>query len=185
MREPDITCRLCGTHDEHILELGGCPCIIKILRQLLRLADHRSYTFTDILLAFPDEKKQGLRNMLIIASTFIIRHFYLVEEQSTAYTDHATITKLTLAKFAQLALGFSQKIKRRIFFNSCSGTNTLDITKCSRTIVPFASLSPTGDLQYPRFTLKLLNKYGLQRYIPNSRPSRNHPSPSLNSGGHP
>jgi hypothetical protein len=109
MRETDITCRLCGTQDEHILELGGCPCIIKILRPLLRLAGHRSYTFTDILFAFPDEKNLGLPNMLIIAWKFIIRHFYQIDEQATAYTDHVTITKLTLARFAELALGFSQK----------------------------------------------------------------------------
>jgi hypothetical protein len=97
MRETDITCRLCGTLDEHILELEGYPCIIKILRPLLRLAGHRSYTFTDILFAFPDEKNQGLPNMLIIAWKFIIRHFYQSDEQVTAYPDHATITKLTLA----------------------------------------------------------------------------------------
>jgi hypothetical protein len=47
-----VACRLlCGTHDEHILELGGCPCVIKILRPLLRFAGHRSYTFTDVLFA--------------------------------------------------------------------------------------------------------------------------------------
>jgi hypothetical protein len=106
-----------------------------------------------MLFAFPDEKNQGLPNMLIIAWKVIIRHFYQLDEQATAYTDHATITKLALARFAELALGFSQKIKRRIFLNSCSGTNTPDIAKCSKTILPFASLSPTGDLQYPPSTL--------------------------------
>jgi hypothetical protein len=38
---------------------------------------------------------------------------YRIDEQATAYTytDHATITELTLAGFSELALGFSQKPK--------------------------------------------------------------------------
>jgi hypothetical protein len=61
MRESNTTCRLCGTHEEHILELGGCPCVIKILKPLLKLAGCRSYKYTDILFAFPDEETFGLK----------------------------------------------------------------------------------------------------------------------------
>jgi hypothetical protein len=80
---------------------------------------------------FPDKENQGLPVMLIIAWKLIIQHFYQIDGQSAAFTDHSTISKLTLARFAKLALeakGSSAEkssIKRRIFFNSnsCSGTN--------------------------------------------------------------
>jgi hypothetical protein len=76
MREFNTTCRLCGTHEEHILELGGCPCVVKILKPLLKLAACRSYKYTDILFAFPDEETQGLKKSIILAWKFAIRHFY-------------------------------------------------------------------------------------------------------------
>jgi hypothetical protein len=108
MKECNTICRLYGRHVEHILELGSCHCVIKILRPFLKLAGHRSYKITDILFAFPDEESQGLKNIVILAWKFIIRHFYQNSEQPIAFTKHTSISKAILARFAELALGFSR-----------------------------------------------------------------------------
>jgi hypothetical protein len=123
---------------EHILGLGSCHCVIKILRPSLKLAGHRSHKITDILFAFPDEESQGLKNIVILAWKFIIRHFYQNSEQPIAFTEHASISKAILARFAKLALGFSQKLKGRIFYNTCSGTSTPKIAQCNKSLLPIA-----------------------------------------------
>jgi hypothetical protein len=61
MRESNTTCRLCGTHEEHILELGGCPCVIKILKPLLKLAGCRSYKYTNILFASRTKRREAAK----------------------------------------------------------------------------------------------------------------------------
>jgi hypothetical protein len=138
MKESNTTCRLCGRHVEHILELGSCYCVIKILRPFLRLAGHRSYKITDIFFAFPpDEESQGLKNIVILAWHFIIRHFYQNSEQPIAFTEHTSISKAILARFAELALGFS-----RIFYNTCSGTSTQTKHNATKHYSPLPSYLP-------------------------------------------
>jgi hypothetical protein len=90
---------------EHILELGTCHCVIKILKPFLKLAGHRSYEITDVLFAVPDEESQGLKNIVFLAWKFIIRHFYPNSEQPIAFTEHTSISKAVLARSAELALG--------------------------------------------------------------------------------
>jgi hypothetical protein len=71
-------------------------------------------------------RKTPPKKIIILAWKFIIHHFYQSSEQHVAFTDHTSITKATLARFAELALalGFSQKFERRIYYNTCSGANT-------------------------------------------------------------
>jgi hypothetical protein len=53
----------------------------------------------------------GLTYLTIIAWKFIIRHFYQNSETPLAFTDHRALAKLTLGRFAELALGYCRKIK--------------------------------------------------------------------------
>jgi hypothetical protein len=169
MNESNKQCRFCGAQTEHILHLGGCPTVIKILRPFLKLTGQRRFKYTDILFAFPDAETEGIKNIIILAWKFIIRHFYQDSLTPVAFTDCKVISKLILGRFAELALGWSQRIKRRIYTNACSGASAINTQKCSRMSLPLATISLRGDLIYEPATLDLLKKYDLHRYIPHPR----------------
>jgi hypothetical protein len=75
----------------------------------------RRFKYTDILFAFPDVEREGIKNIIILAWKFIIRLFYQNSLSPVAFTDCKSISKLILGGFAELALGWSQHIKRRIY----------------------------------------------------------------------
>jgi hypothetical protein len=133
------------------------------------MTGQRRLKCTDILFALPDAESEGIKNIIILAWKFIIRHFYENCLTPVAFTDCKSISKLILGRFAELALGWSQQIKRRIFTNACSGASAINIQKCSRMLLPLATISPRGDLIYEPATLDLLKKYDLHRYIPHPR----------------
>jgi hypothetical protein len=166
MNEANKLCRLCGNKTEHILHLGQCPTVIC---PFLLMTEQRGFKCSGILFAFPDAETGGIENIIILAWKFIIRHSYQNSSTPVAFTDHNNISKIILGRFAELALGWSKKIKRRIYTNSCRGS-PLPNTLYSRQLLPLATIPPSGDLIFKQpAALTLLKKYELVRYIPNTR----------------
>jgi hypothetical protein len=120
-------------------------------------------------LRIPRRRNRRHQKIIILAWKFIIKHFYQNSLSPVAFTDCKSISKLILGRFAELALGWSQQIKRRIYTNACRGASTINTQKCSRMLQPLATIYLRGDLIYEPATLDLLKKYDLHRYIPHPR----------------
>jgi hypothetical protein len=166
--------RFCHAAPEHIGHLAACPVVRTWFAPFLALVGVLNPSVPELLFAFPSSGHGGIRHLAIITWRRILQLFH----SDAAIFSHTTpdqVTKVALARFAELALALSHRI---LILNRTS-TITADhplLHDANFNISPLASISAGGrHVSFSTSTAAALALHGLQRY---RHPPFPHPRPA-------
>jgi hypothetical protein len=173
MGDAVTACRFCHAAPEHIGHLAACPVVRAWFAPFLALVGVPNPSVPELLFAFPSSGHGGIRHLAIITWRRILQLFY----SDAAVFSHTTpdqVTKVALARFAELALALSH----RILILNRTITITADhplLHDANSKISPLASISAGGrHVSFSASTAAALALHGLQRYryppFPHPRP---------------
>jgi hypothetical protein len=109
MGDAVTACRFCHAAPEHIGHLAACPVVRAWFAPFLALVGVPNPSVPKLLFAFPSSGHGGIRHLAIITWRRILQLFY----SDAAIFSHTTpdqVTKVALARFAELALALSHRI---------------------------------------------------------------------------
>jgi hypothetical protein len=173
MGDAVTACRFCHAAPEHISHLAACPVVRAWFAPFLALVGIPNPSVPELLFAFPSSGHGGIPHLTIITWRRILLLFFS-DDAIFSHTTPDQVTKVALARFAELVLALSH----RILILNRTITITADdplLHDANSKISPLASISAGGcHVSFSASTAAALALHGLQRYrhppFPHTRP---------------